>query len=278
MRADPHEQAPAVVVDDERIQPGCAPWQADGEGSRARTGVVLTHGFTSNPRAMTPLARLLNDRGHPVDLVRCPGHGTTVRDLARTRYADWRAAVDDAVDRLSASCDRVVLVGHSVGGTVSLDLASSRPRDVAGVVVINPQVLDPTQPLARLAPVLQYLVPFVPRDAAGMPTDDIARPDVTEGAYPWVPARAAQSLIRELPRIRGQLLDLVQPLLVVVSPRDHTVPAANSDALVELVGSADVERLVCERSYHLPQIDWDRERVEEAVLGFVDRVHEAAVA
>lgn len=263
-------------MDTNRIQPGCEPWRATGEGERARTGVVLTHGLTGNPRATTPLAQVLHERGFTVDVVRLPGHGSTVRDMARTRYADWRDAVEAALDRTLADCDRVVLVGHSMGGTLSLDLASARPSDVAGVVAINPQVSHPTQPLARLAPVLQYVMPAIPRDLAGLPSNDIARPDVVEGAYAKVPAKPAQSLINALRGIRERLLDLTQPLLVITSPRDHTVPAANSDALVELVGSADVQRITCARSYHLPQLDWDREQVETAVAEFVTRVHDTA--
>lgn len=265
-------------MDTPAIQPGCEPWRAEGEGERARTGVVLTHGFTGNPRATTPLGRRLHEAGHTVEVVRLPGHGTTVRDLARTRYDDWLGAVAAALDRTAATCDRVVLWGHSMGGTLSVDLASTRPADVHGVVAVNPQLLHPTQPLAKVAPVLQYLVPVVPRDLAGLPTDDIARPDMSEGAYPKVSARAAQSLIEQLRRVRSQLLDLVQPLLVISSPQDHTVPPANADALAELVGSADVQRLVCERSYHVPQLDWDRDAVEQASLDFVARVHDPTTA
>lgn len=263
-------------MDTDRIQPGCEPWRATGEGDRARTGVVLVHGFTGNPRATTPMGRRLHERGHTVDVVRLPGHGSTVRDFARTRYDDWRGAVDAAVDRTRAQCDRVVLVGHSMGGTLSLDVASSRVGDVDAVAAINAIVLSPTELLARLAPVLQWVVPLVPRDAAGLPSDDIARPDVSEGAYPWVAAKAAQSLQRALPRVRSQLLDLVQPLLVVTSPQDHTVDPRNGDAIVELVGSGDVERVTAPRSFHVPQIDWDRELVEDAVIAFVERVHDRA--
>ena len=267
-----------ALPDDTRIQPGCEPWQADGSGDRAGTTVVVTHGFTGNPLATRPLAEVLHGAGFTADVLRLPGHGSTVKDLCASRYPDWRAEVDAAIDRARDAGRRVVLVGHSMGGTLSVDAAGRRPADVAGVVAINPQVLDPTQLLAKVAPVMQHVLPVVPRDLAGLPTNDIARPDVEERAYPKVSARAAQSLIRELPRIRAQLLDLTMPLLVVTSPQDHTVPAANSDALVELVGSTDVRRVSCERSYHVPQIDWDRELVEDAVLDFVVDVHAKATA
>jgi carboxylesterase len=76
-------------------------------------------------------------------------------------------------------------------------------------------------------------VPFVPRDAAGMPSDDLAKPGVDEHAYAWVSARAAQSYIAELPRIRDGLAHVTCPALVVTSPEDHTVDPANGDAIAE---------------------------------------------
>lgn len=251
------------------IREGAEPWSSPGEGDTGRTGVVVVHGFTSSPAASRPLGQWLAAEGYAVDVLLLPGHGTRARDLGRTRYADWYAELERAVDGLAETCARVALVGHSMGGTLSLDLASRRPDDVAAVVAVNAQVLDPEQPLARLAPVLQHLVPYLPRDLAGLPSDDIAMPGVEEGAYGWVSARAAQSLIRELPRVRAQLPDLVAPLLIASSPRDHTVPARNSDRLAELVGSDVVERCACTRSYHLPMLDYDAERLRAAIVAFL---------
>lgn len=252
--------------------PGAQPWSADGLGERGRVGVVVTHGFTGNPIATRPLGQRLAAEGYRVEVPCLPGHGTSHRDLGSTRYADWYAALDRLVDHLVAGCEQVVLIGHSMGGTLTLDLASRRGDDIAAAVVINPQVLDPAGLLARLSPLLQYVVPYVPRDLAGLPTDDIARPGVDEGSYRMVAARSARSLIRELPRVRSQLLDLTCPLLVVSSATDHTVPPANAEELLELVGSPDVRRMVCERSYHVPMLDHDAADLEAEIVGFLGSV------
>ena len=251
---------------------GAEPWSAAGAGARGRVGVIVVHGFTSNPVATRPLGQRLAAEGYTVEVPLLPGHGTHYRELGQTRYADWYAAVDHLVDHLGARCDEVVLVGHSVGGTISLDLASRRPDDVAAVAVINPPLLDRPGVLAKLAPLLQYVMPYVPREVAGMPSDDLARPDVEESAYTLVSAKAAQSLLNELPRIRGQLADVTQPLLVVRSPNDHTVHPDNALALLELTGSGDVRELVCERSYHLAQIDYDAPKVAQGIVDFLAEV------
>jgi carboxylesterase len=249
--------------------PGAEPFSARGRGTRADVGVVVVHGFTANPTGTRPLGMRLAAAGYSVEVPRLPGHGTTARDLSRTRYSDWRQTVVNAVTTLARGCDRVFLVGHSMGGSIALDLAGSGER-LAGIVTINSLVLDRREVLARLAPLLQHVVPFVPRDAAGMPSDDLAKPGVEEDAYAWVSARAAQSYIAELPRIRAGLAEIRCPALIVTSPEDHTVDPANGDAIAEgLTGSPRVERFATSRSYHVPLLDYDAEVLEERILGFV---------
>lgn len=255
---------------------GAQPWSATGSGDQAETGVVVVHGFTGNPIATRPLGQRIAREGYAVEVVLLPGHGTDHRDLGRTRYADWFAAVQRTAEHLRRSgCRRIVVVGHSLGGTLAVDLASRRGELADGVVVINPQIRDREGILARIGPLVQHLLPYPPREVAGLPTDDIARPGVEEGSYPKISAKAGQSLIAELPRIRAQLPDLKQPLLVASSTRDHSVPPEDSLALVELVGSDRVELLRLERSYHVPTLDYDAERLEDAIVAFVGEVARA---
>lgn len=253
--------------------PGAEPFSARGQGPRGVVGVVVVHGFTANPTATRPLGMRLATAGYSVEVPRLPGHGTSARDLSRTRYDDWRTCVATAVGSLARGCDVVVVVGHSMGGSIALDLAGSGEHDLAGIVTINSLVLDRTEMLARLAPLLQHVIPFVPRDAAGMPTDDIAKPGVDEQAYRWVSARAAQSYIAELPRIRSSLASITCPALIVTSPEDHTVDPANGDAIAEgLTASSRVERFATPRSYHVPLIDYDAQVLEDRIEAFLGAV------
>jgi carboxylesterase len=255
---------------------GAQPWSAAGSGEQAETGVVVVHGFTGNPRATRPLGERIAREGYTVEVVLLPGHGTNHRDLGRTRYADWFATVQRTAEHLRrGGCRRIVVVGHSLGGTLAVDLASRRGELVDGVVAINPQIRDREGFLSKIGPLVQHLLPYPPREIAGLPADDIARPGVDEGSYPKISAKAGQSLVAELPRIRAQLPDLKQPLLVASSIRDHSVPPEDSQALLELVGSDRVELLRLARSYHVPMLDYDAERLEDAVVEFVGEVARA---
>lgn len=218
------------------------------------------------------LARL----GYRVRVPLLPGHGTRWRDMMRTRYRDWRAEVSHVLDDLLETCDCVVLVGISMGGTLVLDLASER-TDVAGVVSINPAILDRPGVLARLAPLLQAVIPAVPAAIAGLVTNDAAKPGVDERAYGWLPSRAAGSFLAELPRIRAGLRQLRAPVLIAYSPQDHSVAPANALAIPQLT-DATVSLLRLERSFHLATLDYDQELLQQRVGDFVAQVRESSSA
>lgn len=255
-----------------RLIPGAGPFAAPGTGTRRRTGVAVLHGFTGNPNATRPLGRRLVAEGYAVVVPRLPGHGTDWRELARTRYADWRAAADRAVVDLAARCETVVVVGLSVGGTIALDIASRRHDRVHGVVAINPQILDRPELLARVGRYLRFVVPALPKSLFGVPVNDIARPGADERAYSVVPTRAAWSWVAELPRVRARLRRMTTPVLVVYALGDRTIDPANGQAVARMAGGHDVTTLALERSRHVATLDHDAGVLEDAVIRFVERI------
>lgn len=250
---------------------GADHWSYEGHGTRAITGVVVIHGFTGTALAVRPLAEALARRGFRVEVPRLPGHATHWRDLVPMRYHDWRAEVQRVVERQAECCRTVVLVGQSMGGTLALDLGSVGNAKVAGVVAINAQVLDREGLMGRLAPLLSRVAYAVPSRVAGLPPDDVSRPGMSERGYRWVPARAAQSLLDALPRVRAQLSATRTPLLVAYSLRDGCVSPQNSTAIPNLTG-APTEMLALERSRHLATLDYDSELLQARIESFVDQV------
>jgi carboxylesterase len=250
---------------------GAEAWSSPGAGSRARIGIIVSHGFTGNPVATRPLGDALAARGFAVEVVRLPGHGTDWRDMAKTSYADWRREIELTVERLRRGDKRVVIAGLSLGGTLALDIACARPKDVAGVVTINATILNRKGLIATMAPVLEKILPVVPAGAAGLVKNDIAKGG-DEKAYSMVPARAGNSVLKELPRVRQGLESLETPVLVAYSPEDHSVPPENSQKILEILAGRDVKELRLERSYHLATLDFDFDVLVDEIAVFADRV------
>ena len=257
------------------VLPGAEPFSAPGHGTRATIGIVISHGLTGSPVSMRALAESLATQGFAVDLRRWPGHGTHWKDMATTRYPDWRNEIERAIDAMRSAGKRVIVAGLSLGATIALDLACSRPDALAGCVWINGALLDREGIVAKLAPFVARVVPSLPAKLAGLVENDIAKGG-TEQAYQRVPLKPAVSVIRELPRIRDAVAKLAVPILVAYSPQDHSVPAENSRALLRMANGKDATELVLARSYHVATMDHDFEALVAGIVAFADRVGKPA--
>ncbi|MBM1221355.1 acetoin dehydrogenase dihydrolipoyllysine-residue acetyltransferase subunit [Ponticoccus sp. SC2-23] len=108
--------------------------------SRGGTGtpVVLIHGFASDAQSWAPLEAHLKHR--PLVRIELPGHGKS----PKLRIADF-AALSRTLRQCfdSLGLENAHLVGHSLGGALSLALADTRPRSVASLTLIAPAGLGP---------------------------------------------------------------------------------------------------------------------------------------
>lgn len=240
------------------FMPGAEPFSS----SNGPNGVLVLHGFTGNPASMRPLAEAFADAGWSVDLPVLPGHGTSVEDLLPTRWEDWSEAAERAYTSLAARCDRTIVAGLSMGGTLSIWLAGRHP-ELSGVVVVNPLVEPPADSFIEM---LQAVV------AGGMDLmpgigDDILKAGISERAYAEMPVESLLSLMGGAADLAPHLGEIDIPLLLLSSRVDHTVPPSSGDFLAERYGGP-IERVFLENSYHVATLDNDAHEVEERAVAF----------
>lgn len=228
-------------------------------------GVLVVHGYTSDPRSMRPVADALGRAGLTVAVPLLPGHGTSVEDLIPTGFPDWLAAAEAAYLDLAARCRSVAVVGLSMGGAITAWLASEHP-EIAGIACLNAIVTPPE----GMRPVLEELLAAGTEIIPGIGSD-IAKPDVTESAYADTPLRPLLSLFDAADAFEERLGRIACPVLVVNSPQDHVVDPANSDVLAASV-AGPVERVTAPNSYHVVTLDHDAPAVIEAVVAFCTEV------
>jgi carboxylesterase len=241
--------------------PGAEPFSATG----GRNGVLVLHGFTGNPQSMRALAEAFAAGGFTVELPLLPGHGTAVEDMVPTRWADWSATADKAYTDLAARCEKVVVAGLSMGGTLTAWLAANHP-EIAGIVLVN-ALVQPLDPGVRDA--LSGLLsegPIMPGIGS-----DVADPEVQESAYNGTPIEPLLSLFVAVEELYPKLADIRCPVLAFTSRQDHVVPPENGDAVAEAV-SGPVERVFLERSYHVATLDYDKAEVQARSVEFARKV------
>ena len=96
--------------------------------SKFGTGYLI-HGFSSSTYEVKKLAKHLSQKGYQVRADNLPGHGTTIEDCNSTKYYEWLNAVEKGVAEMYSACDKVIVIGVSMGGVLSLHLGSLFPLD-----------------------------------------------------------------------------------------------------------------------------------------------------
>lgn len=248
------------------ILPGAEPWSAEGTNGH---GVLVLHGFTGNPSSMRPLAEAVHAAGFTVEMPLLPGHGTSLDDMLKTGWADWSSAAEAALTDLASRVDKVVVAGLSMGGTLTVWLASRHP-ELAGYAVVNPYVEVPAESFIELVTGLKdagnEIIPAI--------GSDIAMPDVQENAYQGTPIEPLLSLFAGVAELGPKLGEISMPGLVFTSTHDHVVPPTSSDLLAESV-AGPLERVTLEKSFHVATLDYEAAEIEEGVVAFAHRVTSA---
>jgi carboxylesterase len=238
------------------VVPGAEPYAADA----GPLGVLLLHGFGGSPGSLRGVAEWFEAHGASVRLPRLPGHGTSVEDLAARRWPEWAAEADAALSELSTRCERVAVLGHSMGAALALHLAATRPADVAALSLANPYLRDRR---LLLVPVGRWFV----RSTSAHATDSKngAR---DPGRYERRPVSAVVTL-RDFLRVVDRELGRVRaPIAVFTSSVDHEIPAGSAERILARVSAEHAERISCPNSYHALPLDRDAPMLCERSLAF----------
>jgi carboxylesterase len=224
---------------------------------------LLVHGFTGSPQSMRPLGQYLGDKGLSVAGIRLPGHGTTWQDLNSRKAEEWIQAGEDAFHQLSATKDKVFLVGLSFGSAICLDIAARYPDRVAGFVGLAP-FLFTKDPRRFFAPLIRRVAKSVP--GVG---NDIFDTEQRELAYERFPVGAGHLMLRYTKRVLSELAAVRSPTLLIHSRNDHTAHPSNSQVIHDTIASEDKELVWLDRSFHVITLDVDRHDVYERTYDFI---------
>jgi len=244
--------------------PGAEAYSHIGNGD---VGVLVLHGFTGNPGSMRALAEACATAGFHVELPQLAGHGTAMEDMIPTRWADWSSDAEKAYQVLSKRAKKIVVMGLSMGGALTLWMAAQHP-EACGIVCVNPA----TQPQPQeVIDMLQEMIDggMVTTDGIG---SDIADPSAHETAYSGTPLGAMKSFLSDgLAPLAPRYPSIKMPMLLYTSVQDHVVQPSDSDAVAATYGGP-VERVMLERSYHVATQDYDKDIIFAGAVAFVHRV------
>ena len=247
-----------------------------GEGK----AVVFVHGYPLHHGMWKPQLASLSEHHHVV-LLDLPGFGLARDDPV----PDTLSGFSESVDR--ALTERVprptVVVGHSFGGYVALQLIRDHPERFAGLVLADtragpdgPEAKEKRRTLARrLADPREHLdVESTGRAllapgtwAEGGPIVDSVREMVLDAGSPGI--RGALTAMAERPDLTEVLASIRVPVLVIWGEEDQLIPPAESQAMVARLPKGVGVGIA--RAGHLPSLEAP-DSVNRALVDFLARV------
>lgn len=197
-----------------------------------RTGVLLVHGFLASPAELADFGKSLCADGYGVLGIRLAGHATSPWDLKDRSWREWLDSVRRGHRILASFVDRVVVVGFSAGGTLSLMLAAERPEKLSGVAAVSAPISYRNRNLAFVPLVngLNRLSDWLPSFEGVMPfrENESEHPEIN---YFSIPVHGLYQLRLMTDELQEQL-PLIETQTLIIQGNDDPVVEPDSASMI----------------------------------------------
>ncbi|OGO17389.1 MAG: hypothetical protein A2Z14_04245 [Chloroflexi bacterium RBG_16_48_8] len=237
-----------------------------GASGLGHPALVLVHGAGGSSLHWPPqLRRLSGEVVYSLDL---PGHAQSAGDPEKSieRYAQRLIAWLDCLE-----LETVVLVGHSMGGAISLTVSIEAPHRIKGLVLVasgaklrvHPQILALTDNETSYQQAVEWITQWAFSDQAEARMVELAQKRMAE-----VPPEVvhADFLACDHFDIMERLSEISVPTLVLCGIEDQLTPVSYSQYLVDHIPQARL--VVIEGAGHMVMLEKPVEVVRQ-IQGFI---------
>ena len=237
--------------------------------------VLMVHGFLGAGNNFNDLPERLAGLGWHVRVMCLPGHGTSPRELEHVTADSLIQAVFAELKDLQRTHDRVVLLGHSMGGTLCVLVASQHTVDrivlcapYFGVTYKKSYILKPETWTHIFHPIIRWVYK---RDAF----IQVNRSEVKDRivSYRWVPMHGIKTLYELGNRASSSevLNQVTCPVLLIHSQGDETASPECSKKAFNAMKSTDKYAVWLKTSNHHLFWDYERDTVMSEIERYLDR-------
>ena len=230
------------------------------------SGVLLIHGFTGLPAELFLLGQFLNQKNFTVLCPRLAGHGIDENNLMRTTKDDWFNSVLDGFYILRGVCDKIFVIGHSMGGLLTLKLAAE--KNISKIVTLAaPIFIDDGLGLKNLPP-----KEFCGNACIVQPRKKLIDvPQAANEVYKKTPLVSVHELVDLIDDVKNFLPNVTTPILIMHGEEDHTAQPRSARFIMDNIGSKQKFITTVANSGHLLPLDENREFVFEEAANFLER-------
>ncbi len=241
--------------------------------SKKPIGVLLIHGWTASPKHVERIAPPLEAMGLSCVLPTLSGHGADSPEALRhITWHDWLKDAKTALFQQAEQSEKVIVVGHSLGGMLALNLAADHPEIIDSIVVAaaTPLVSSPFGPSRPY----NFLVPLITLLYKNWNlSPDYAEKSLEQfhTAYPWTPTTSIATLFDCFKETRRRLPQVTVPILIMQSRKDTTNSPEGVQILLDNIKTPqDQKRVVWfEKTNHEMFLDCEWQATVACVADFV---------
>jgi alpha-beta hydrolase superfamily lysophospholipase len=234
-------------------------WDA---GNNPIAVVLVVHGMGEHCARYAPLAEVVNQAGYALCAFDLPGHGKS------PGTPGFIARFDEFIDSVMAFRQQVgewypgapvYLLGHSMGGLISLSVLLEHQNQFAGGILSGPALVSPLQPGVMQMLLIRLFSALLPRlgvlalDPTGVSRD----PQVVENYindplifHGKISARLVSELFSRMERVRGEAHKIDLPMLLLHGGADNMTAAEGSRLLHDTISASDKTLKIYDGLYH----------------------------
>ena len=229
---------------------------------------LLIHGFTGTHYEMKPLEKFLVDKGFNVRNIILPGHETSLKDLASTKWQNWVVFAQNELDILKSTSEKVFISGLSMGGIITLVLGSNN-EDVAGIIPMAApcKVPDWRMYLFKIIPFIEKIYPLHRNEEEGWEDMEALS---THKSYGYYPSASVKELYSLLGVVKDRIPRIKIPILILQGIKDNSVPSSHPKWIYDNVSSSDKQLKWIEKGGHVIPKDAGRFQAFEIIEKWIN--------
>lgn len=224
--------------------------------------IVINHGFSEHLGRYGHLARFLVNNGYNVIRYDLRGHGKTTAVLGRLNdYQDFIKDCDVVVDYCKDSYPGLplIIIGHSMGGFVSVNYALEHQDKINSMILSGPALYDLPKSKGLNALALNVMGRLFPRFSIDNPIGDeicsVKEVVVANRNDKLVLKKVSAGMLYQFLKkgsknIKMKQNDFDLPVLILHGEADSIVPQQVSQSFFEAIRSKDKTRIVYPNLYH----------------------------
>jgi len=235
----------------------------------AKSIVLLIHGFMASPKTFESLTKAVYENSYSAAALLLPGHGGTAKDFETGTAEGWQNHVNSEIERFSRDYTEIWLVGHSMGGLLSLGAAIKYSEIVRGVFAIACPLklayLSPNHIKVRTKQI------FASKD------NPIRAAYLEKAGVPqsvemiWRILKPATEVTKLMRITKANLPQVTVPVAAVYSTSDELISIDSADILKEGLTGTEYKQTILKDSLHAMYTEHDQAVIEKTLFEFLKR-------